>query len=44
MPPIYYIFSCLQDYFNNSENVEIPLKDISVSSNYVPDDCIGFLC
>ena len=42
MPSIYYMFSCLQDYFNNSENVEIPLKDISVSSNYVPDDHIVF--
>ena len=41
--PIYYLFSCLQDYFRNSENVEIPLKDISVSSDYVSDDHIVFL-
>ena len=41
--PIYYLFSCLQDYyFRNSENVEIPLKDISVSSDYVSDDHIVF--
>ena len=40
--PIYYFFSCLQDYFHNSENVEIPLKDISVRSVYVPDDHIDF--
>ena len=39
--PIYYLFSCLQRYyFRNSENVEIPLKDISVSSDYIPDDHI----
>ena len=37
------MFSCLQDYyFRNSENVEIPLKDISVSSDYVSDDHIVF--
>ena len=41
--PIYYLFSCLQNYyFRNSKNVEIPLKDISVSSDYVSDDQIGF--
>ena len=41
--PIYYLFSCLKDYyFRNSENVEIPLKDISVSSDYVSDDHIVF--
>ena len=40
--PIYYLFSCLQDYFRNSENVEIPLKDISVSPDFVPDDHIDF--
>ena len=41
--PIYYLFSCLQGYyFRNSENVEIPLKDISVSSDYIPDDHIDF--
>ena len=41
--PIYYLFSCLQDYyFRNSENVEIPLKDISFSSDYIPDDHIDF--
>ena len=43
--PIYYLFSCLQDYyFRNSENVEIPLKDISFSSDYIPDDHIVFFC
>ena len=36
------MFSCLQDYFRNSENVEIPLKDISVSPDFVPDDHIDF--
>ena len=41
--PIYYLYSCLQDYyFRNSENVEIPLKDISVSSDYVSDGHIVF--
>ena len=41
--PTYYLFSCLQDYyFRNSKNVEIPLKDISFSSDYIPDDQIGF--
>ena len=42
MPPIYYMFSCLQDYFNNSENVEIPLKVISVSPDFVSEYLIGF--
>ena len=42
MPPIYYMFSCLQDYFNNSENVEIPLKVISVSPDFVSEYLIVF--
>ena len=41
--PTYYLFICLQDYyFRNSKNVEIPLKDISFSSDYIPDDQIVF--
>ena len=42
IPSIYYMFSCLQHYFNNSENVEIPLKVISVSPDFVSEYLIDF--
>ena len=40
--PIYYLFSCLEDYFRCNKNLQIILKDISFCPVCIPTDHIDF--